>query len=114
KKLAAESGQSIEMVARELRHEFFARTAKHLRVRAVALAHHADDQVELFFLRLLRGTGGEGIAGMKWCSPSPANAKIQLVRPLLDASRADLEQFARENKICFREDSSNASCEFLR
>ena len=112
--LAQERGQSIEMVARELRHAFIARTAARLRIRAVALAHHADDQVELFFLRLLRGAGGEGIAGMKWCSPSPANPKVQLVRPLLDVSRVDLEQFARENKIRFREDASNASHDFLR
>jgi tRNA(Ile)-lysidine synthase len=112
--LAQERGQSIEMVARELRHAFIARTARRLRIRTVALAHHADDQVELFFLRLLRGAGGEGIAGMKWCSPSPANSKVQIVRPLLNVSRADLEQFARENKICFREDASNASHDFLR
>jgi tRNA(Ile)-lysidine synthase len=112
--LAKEWGQSVEMVARELRHAFIARTATRLRVRTVALAHHADDQVELFFVRLLRGAGGEGIAGMKWRSPSPANAAIQLVRPLLDVNRADLEQFARKNKIHFREDASNASRGFLR
>jgi tRNA(Ile)-lysidine synthase len=134
KALAKEWGQSIEMVARGLRHEFFARTAKRLRIRVVVLAHHADDQVELFFLRLLRGAGGEGIAGMKWRSPSPASVRspafrrpddarqgrlkaglpTQLVRPLLDVSRTELEQFARENKIRFREDFSNASCDFLR
>jgi tRNA(Ile)-lysidine synthase len=112
--LAKERGQSIEMVARELRHAFIARTATRLRIRTVALAHHADDQVELFFVRLLRGAGGEGIAGMKWCSPSPANVAIQHVRPLLDLSRADLEQFARENKIRFREDASNAFRDALR
>ncbi|HEU0037668.1 MAG TPA: tRNA lysidine(34) synthetase TilS, partial [Verrucomicrobiae bacterium] len=112
--LALERAESIEMVARELRHKFLARTATRLRIRRVALAHHADDQVELFFLRLLRGAGGEGIAGMKWQSPSPANPKLQLVRPLLDVSRADLEQFAQQNKIRFREDASNASRDFLR
>ncbi len=112
--LALERAESIEMVARELRHKFFARTATRLGIRSVALAHHADDQVELFFLRLLRGAGGEGIAGMKWQSPSPANARLQLVRPLLDVSRADLEQFARQNRIRFREDASNASRDFLR
>ena len=80
----------------------------------VALAHHADDQVELFFLRLLRGAGGEGLAGMKWRSPSPVDGKITLVRPLLDATKAELREFARENKIRFREDATNARLDLPR
>src|SRR4030095_3440225 len=43
---------SVEMAARELRHEFLARSAKRFRIDHIALAHHADDQLELFFLRL--------------------------------------------------------------
>ena len=107
RRFARKSKLSIEMAARKLRHEFFARTAGKLGVRAVALAHHADDQVELFFLRLLRGAGGEGLAGMKWCSPSPADGKLTLIRPLLDLTRAELRDFARENKIPFRQDATN-------
>jgi len=102
------------MAARELRHKFFARTAKRLKIRTVALAHHADDQVELFFLRLLRGAGGEGMAGMKWRNSSPADPKLFLVRPLLDVGKTELESFARENKIPFREDATNASRDILR
>jgi tRNA(Ile)-lysidine synthase len=111
---AKERGLSVEMAARELRHQFLARTARQLHLSAIALAHHADDQVESFFLRLLRGTGGEGLAGMKWRAPSPVDSKIRLVRPLLDLGRSELEQFVRENKIRFREDASNASRDFLR
>ena len=48
---------SIEMAARKLRHEFFVRAARERKISVVALAHHADDQVELFFLRALRGAG---------------------------------------------------------
>jgi tRNA(Ile)-lysidine synthase len=114
KGFARTSKLSVEMAARRLRHEFLARAAKERQIRAVALAHHADDQVELFFLRLLRGTGGEGLAGMKWRSPSPANSKITLVRPLLNASKDELRRFARENKIHFREDATNVSIDFLR
>ena len=105
---------SIEMAARELRHEFLARTAVRLKCRVVALAHHADDQVELFFLRVFRGAGGEGLAGMKWHSPSPANRTIELVRPLLDVSKTELTEFAHANGIRFREDASNASANILR
>lgn len=111
---AKERGLSIEMAARELRHEFLARTAKRFRLPTIAVAHHADDQVELFFLRLLRGAGGEGLGGMKRRSLSPADPAIQLVRPLLNAGRADLEHFARENRIRFREDASNAAPDVLR
>ena len=114
KKHAKCTGTSTEMAARELRHGFLARTDRRLNIHSVALAHHADDQVELFFLRLLRGAGGDGLAGMKWSSPSPVNPRIQLVRPLLDVSRAELEAFARANKIRFRLDASNVSRDFQR
>lgn len=114
KEHAKTSGQSIEMAARELRHAFFARTAKKLKVRTVALAHQADDQVELFFLRLLRGASVDGLAGMRWRGASPADDSVQLVRPLLNLSRAELEAFAREHKIRWREDTSNLSTDFLR
>jgi tRNA(Ile)-lysidine synthase len=98
---------SLEMAARKARHEFLAQTASRLKISHIALAHHADDQVELFFLRLLRGSGSEGLAGMKWRSPSPANRDIQLVRPLLGESKESLRDFAAAEKIPFREDASN-------
>ena len=108
KSFAKKSKLSIEMAARKLRHEFFARAAKKRGIRTVALAHHGDDQVELFFLRLLRGAGGEGVAGMKWRSPSPVDRKIALVRPLLDVDKAELRRFVCQNNIRFREDATNA------
>jgi len=108
RRFAEKSKLSIEMAARDLRHEFFARAAKQRGAREVALAHHADDQVELFFLRLLRGAGAEGLAGMKWRSPSPADGKVVLARPLLDVTRTELREFARANRISFREDATNA------
>ena len=114
RRFAEKSKLSIEMAARKLRHEFFARAAKKRGIRMVALAHHADDQLELFFLRLLRGAGGEGLAGMKWRSPSPVDSGITLVRPLLDSTKVELQGFARQNKIRFREDVTNAQLEMPR
>jgi len=111
---ARQRGLSVEMAARALRHNFLVQAAKRVKCRSIAVAHHADDQVELFFLRLLRGAGGEGLAGMKWTSASPSNGDIRLVRPLLGVTRADLERFALENKIQFREDATNASRAMLR
>jgi tRNA(Ile)-lysidine synthase len=114
KDFAGKHGVSIEMAARKLRHDFLAHTALKLKIPAIALAHHADDQVELFIVRLLRGAGGEGLAGMKWSNTSPAASKVQLVRPLLDTSKAALVQYAATNKIDFAEDETNASLDIQR
>jgi tRNA(Ile)-lysidine synthase len=105
---------SLEMAARKLRHDFLARAATRGRIRSVALAHHADDQLELFFLRLLRGSGGEGLGGMKWRNPSPSDPKIELVHPLLDVPKAMLLEHASEQDIRYREDASNATLDFQR
>ena len=105
---------SVEMAARQLRHHFLARTARRLKIHSVALAHHADDQIELFFLRLLRGSSGEGLAGMRWAGPSANDAKVQLIRPLLDQPKTALRTFAEERGISFREDATNAQGDFLR
>jgi tRNA(Ile)-lysidine synthase len=101
-------GLGLEMAAREARHEFLGRTAVQRKIPTVALAHHADDQVELFFLRLFRGAGGEGLGGMKWLAPSLFHAPVQLARPLLEQPKAALEVLAGEQDIAFREDASNA------
>ena len=112
--VAAKEKVSIEMAARSLRHDFLARTAREHGINSIGLAHHADDQVELFFLRLLRGAGGSGLGGMQWRSPSPSDGRISLVRPLLDVPRGVLEDFVRENRIRYREDATNRVHDFLR
>ena len=105
---------SLEMAARKVRHDFLAGAAARLCIPTVALAQHADDQIELFFLRLLRGSGGEGLAGMKWRNPSPSRPRIELVRPLLDQPKSVLRQFAAKHGIRYREDASNALLDFQR
>jgi tRNA(Ile)-lysidine synthase len=112
--LARSRKLSLEMAARELRHDFLAHTARRRRIPSVALAHHADDQLELFFLRLLRGSGGEGLGGMKWRNPSPSGGEIGLVRPLLDQPKGVLVDYAAEHGIRYREDASNAVLDFQR
>lgn len=111
---ANRQGISIEMAARQLRHEFLARCARERGAGSVVLAHHADDQVELFLLRLMRGAGGEGLGGMKARNESPANRAITLVRPMLGLTKEQIRTFAREAKVRFREDGSNAELEFER
>jgi tRNA(Ile)-lysidine synthase len=105
---------SIEMAARELRHEFLARAARTNRAACVALAHHLDDQVELFFVRLFRGTGVQGLSGMKWSSASPSDSRVTLIRPFLNSNKSDLLAYARARKIMFRRDASNGLLRFQR
>ena len=114
REFAREQKLSLEMAARKLRHEFLARAAKQRRIRKLALAHHADDQVELFFVRLLRGAGGEGLAGMKWLGPSPMDARLRLARPLLDQPKSALAEYAERERVPFREDATNAQLNIQR
>lgn len=114
RKVQRQKKLSLEMTARQLRHEFLASTARKLGIRTIAFAHHADDQVELFFLRLLRGAGGAGLAGMNWHSPSPVKPGIRIVRPFLHETKSALAELAGADKLQYREDASNASFDFLR
>ncbi len=111
---AAKEHLSLEMAARALRHAFLARVATDHACDAVALAHHADDQVETFFLRLLRGAGGEGLGGMRWDAPSPANPAVRVVRPLLGEPKAILDAYARTAGIAHRDDPTNQDTDILR
>jgi tRNA(Ile)-lysidine synthase len=98
---------SIQMAARELRYLWFSEIIKEKKFKYVATAHHLNDSIETFFINLLRGTGIEGITGIK--------AKSQnIIRPLLFAERNEIEKFAKGNKITFREDSSNNTDDYLR
>ncbi len=106
--------ESVEMTARRLRHGFLARVALENDTNLIALAHHADDQAELFFLRLLRGAGGEGLGGMKPASPSPADPRLTLIRPLLGFTKAELAEYAEVERLEFRDDASNQDRGILR
>ena len=108
------TGLSIEMAARKLRHDFLAATASERQIPSIALAHHLDDQIELFFLRLFRGSGSQGLAGMKWTNPSPSNPAVSLVRPFLDYPKKALMEYAAEQRIEFREDSTNNCLDIQR
>ena len=104
---ARTSGESLEMTARRLRHRFFAETAHSLGIHHVLLAHHADDQAEWFLLKLLRGAGSDGFAGMRACGVSPSDPRLLLLRPFLCFTRAEIVAFARKHQVPFREDISN-------
>ncbi len=104
---AEEHKLSIEMAARELRYAWFEELRQQQSCDYIAVAHHADDQLETFFINLLRGAGIRGLKGMR-----PVNGNI--IRPLLDKSREEIHQYAIENGIKWREDHTNAETQFLR
>ena len=101
------TGESMEMAARRLRYAWFDALSHEHGYTAVAIAHHADDSIETFFINLLRGTGLRGLTGI-----STQVGKI--IRPLLFASRREILEYAVQNRIPFREDSSNRSTKYLR
>ena len=104
---AKEHGVSIEMAARDLRYAWFEELRQQLNYDYIAVAHHADDQLETFFINLLRGAGIKGLKGMQ-----PVNGPI--IRPLLDVSREEIHQYAVEHHLEWREDHTNAETQFLR
>ncbi len=106
-KYAAKYGISIEMAARELRYTWFEQLRQQLGYDKIAVAHHADDQAETFFINLLRGAGLNGLKGMK-----PQNGVV--IRPLLWASREQIRKYAVENHIVWREDHTNVESVYLR
>ena len=105
---------NLEMQARIARHRFLAQAAKRARCSIVAMAHHADDQIETFFLHLARGAGGAGLSGIAEQSTLVGHPQLSLVRPLLGIRKQTLLDFAATKQIAFREDSSNANDRFLR
>ncbi len=111
---AREHGQTIQEAARELRYDYFARLAEQEGVRAVAVAHHLDDQAETVLLNLLRGAGPEGLAGMPARRALTPGGNALLVRPLLHVRRVDIEAYARAEGLAWREDASNLSPKYRR
>ncbi len=105
--VASELGISIEMAARDLRYAWFEEMRRAHHFDWIVVAHHLDDQAETFFLNLARGTGIGGLTGM-----NVVNGRV--VRPLLFASRKEIETYALTRQLLYREDGSNANTDFQR
>jgi tRNA(Ile)-lysidine synthase len=103
---AAEKGLSIQEAARELRYNWFFNLLKDKNADYIVTGHNADDSIETFFINLLRGSGIKGLCGIK-------NTQ-QIVRPLLPVYRLDIEDYAKNNNVSFRNDSSNESLKYKR
>lgn len=98
---------SIETAAREIRYQLYQRIAKTTQASKIALGHHADDQVETILMRILRGAGEEGLAGI-----SPVRDNI--IRPLLNVTKGEIELYCRENDLNYCLDATNLETVYLR
>lgn len=109
--LAKRGRISVEMAARRARYEFFAKTARQVNADAVATAHTADDQAETILLRLARGAGARGLAGI---GRKVSLDGLMVIRPLLDLRRFDIEAFLKELGQAWRIDKTNLDSNYLR
>lgn len=106
-KYAIENKLSIQQAARNLRYEWFEKLRLEIGFDKIATAHHLNDSIETTFINLIRGTGIAGLTGI-----SSKNDKI--IRPLLFADRNEIEEYAKQNNISFRTDSSNLNDDYTR
>jgi tRNA(Ile)-lysidine synthase len=102
---AADRSNGLEAMWRSARHRFLRGTAAKWGAQ-IATAHTLDDQIETVLMRVLRGAGSRGLAGLA--------AAGTMVRPFLDVSRSTLERYARARGVSWVEDPSNARLDFLR
>lgn len=96
----------LEQAARALRHAFFAEMLRDGKVDCIATAHHLDDQCETVLFNLFRGTGLRGMAGIAHTD--------RYIRPFLGWTRAQIVQYAHENSVPFRDDSTNGDTLYSR
>ncbi len=106
---AATERTSPEDLARRARFDFFEEVCQSIGATHVALAHHADDQVETVLHRFMRGTGIRGLSGMAAKRRLTKTSNVYLVKPLLRFSRSEIIEYTASKGLEYRHDSSNAS-----
>ncbi|MFC1517829.1 tRNA lysidine(34) synthetase TilS [Candidatus Margulisiibacteriota bacterium] len=112
KALAKEQALSLEDAARRARYDFFKTICTKQKLNKIALAHTQDDQTETILLNISRGTGLSGLTGMP--QRRKLTDSIEIVRPLLDFTKADLQKYCKANKLTWREDHTNNDLDLSR
>ena len=98
-----------------MRYDFLAETATAVRANAIAIGHTLDDQVETIMLHIIRGSGICGLVGLNPKTSRRLNGhQVNIIRPLLEISRMETQQYCLENNLAARDDSTNLSLEPLR
>ena len=102
---------SLEEIAREERLKRLIELAKRIDANSIALAHHQDDLAETVLMRILRGSGLLGLAGIL---PKRTLHGAVIIRPFIELSKSDILAFLKKNKIPFRTDPTNRQTKFFR
>ncbi|KEI09956.1 tRNA(Ile)-lysidine synthetase [Clostridium sp. K25] len=100
-KISKDRGISCEMAGREVRYDFFSEVLNNVRANKIAVAHNANDQAETILMRMLRGTGLEGLIGIR------AVRDNIFVRPIIDITRDEIEDYCYVNNLNPRIDKTN-------
>ncbi len=104
--------RNLEAAARKLRYEFLRRVAEERAAGFVFTAHTLDDQAETILMRLIRGSGGEGLRGVHQIVA--LSEDVKLIRPMLQITRAEVIEHCEYYELAFRSDSSNFLTDFMR
>jgi len=112
---AANMGKmGIEETARNYRYQFLVNTALETKAAAIAVAHHADDQVETILLNLIRGTGLKGLKGMDMFFLGEFHDRIPIIRPLLTVWKDDIIKYCAEKNLQYVHDETNTDTKYTR
>lgn len=110
--LSQKGGISLQEEARNKRYNYFIEVANQVGANKIALGHKYEDQTETIFMRLISGSGPEGIKGI------PVKREIKkhliVIRPLLDLKREEIKKYLKINNLSFRIDSSNVETKYIR
>ncbi|WP_139991406.1 tRNA lysidine(34) synthetase TilS [Paenibacillus paridis] len=106
-----ETRMNSQAASREKRYAFLREIAAKYRASKIALAHHADDQAETVLMRVIRGTGLTGLAGML---SKRSEKNVELIRPLLRMNKSDLLRYCEEHQVPYCTDSSNKERHYFR
>ncbi len=103
--------ENLQDSARDIRRNFFSKISRMYSSCVVVLGHNMEDQVETVLFHMLRGSGIDGISGMRELS---ANGLMRILRPMLSVTRKEISAYAKERKIVFRQDKSNDTLKYSR
>lgn len=102
------NGVSIEEGARKLRYEMFYEIKNNTRANKIAIGHNLNDQAETILMRMMRGTGLQGLKGIEYIRDGV------IIRPILDIERNDIEEYCKQNKLNPRIDKTNLESIYTR
>ncbi|QIK78392.1 tRNA lysidine(34) synthetase TilS [Sphingomonas piscis] len=111
---AQRPASAVQEQARDERYRLLGNWAARRSLSAILVAHHADDQAETLLMRLARGAGVRGLAGMREVAPLPGRRSVPLIRPLLTWRKSELEAICSDAGITPRQDLSNVDAQYER